>query len=67
MELEIKNSGCQKQKTSEVNLNNRLKLMEERIEGIESKVGGMDTSVKEGINLKEKNPKTICPGNLWHL
>lgn len=35
--MEIKNSGCQT-KASEVNLNNRLKLMEERIEGIENKV-----------------------------
>lgn len=54
--MEIKNSGCQT-KTSEVNLNNRLKLMEERIEGIENKVWGKNTSVKESIKLKEKIQK----------
>lgn len=54
--MEIKNSGCQT-KASEVNLNNRLKLMEERIEGIENKVWGTNTSVKESIKLKERIQK----------
>lgn len=48
---------------SEASDTNRIRVMEERISGIEDTIKKIDISFKESAKSKE-NPKTRHPGNL---
>ena len=60
---EVKNSGCWT-KTLYESLNNRLKDMEDRVSHLEDKVEKWISWSKKVLNIKNKYPDIINPGNL---